>query len=164
LKIGIDEDQIDDPFRVVVFDDIRPFLFEINIPELKPLLFTYFLSLFNIHLIPNVSTKHLIFGNDQFLQTISIPSLSSQLKNRMIIDRKIDQELFQSNSFVDNSTLEVDEMAIDNQLNCYPLKNFPLLPDTIYSNGSWFGYITKEDSNTINDKYDTMIRYIFKYL
>ena len=158
IRQGIDEDQIDDPFRVVVFDDIRPFLFEINIPELKPLLFIYFLSLFNVHLIPNTSTNESIFGKDHFLQTISIPSLSSQLKNKMIIDKKIDQELFQSYPVIDNLIPTQQDSSLENKLNTYPLKNFPLLSDTIYSNGSWFGNITKEDSQIINDKYDMMIR------
>ncbi|ORX41457.1 hypothetical protein BCR36DRAFT_588024 [Piromyces finnis] len=164
LKQGINEDNIDDPFRVVVFDDIRPFLFEINIPELKPLLFIYFLSLFNIHLIPNISTKESILGKDQFLQTISIPSFSSQLKTKMIIDRKIDQELFQTYPLIDNITPTQQDSSIENKLNIFPLKNFPLLPDTIYSNGSWFGLITKEDSQVINDKFDIIIRNILNQI
>ncbi|ORX84470.1 DUF1740-domain-containing protein [Anaeromyces robustus] len=146
LKQGIDEDQIDDPFRVVLFDDIRSFLFEINFQELKPLLITFFLSLFNMNLIPNVSTKSLIFGNDIFLQKISIPLFISQLKNKISIDN------------------DINIMNIENQLNCYPLKNFPLLPDTIYSNGSWFGYMTKKDSQFINDKNDMMIKNILNQI
>ncbi|CAB5184578.1 DUF1740-domain-containing protein [Rhizophagus irregularis] len=106
---GDDDINVDDPYRIIIFDDIRTFLFDITFPQ---------------------SYIELLYACFSFVGLTFNPGYSSS--NPLITDAFLNTKL------VDESIANNSFWVTDNSLFKLPIKSFPQIEDNLFKSQSWF--------------------------
>ncbi|KAK4058086.1 hypothetical protein OIO90_000825 [Microbotryomycetes sp. JL221] len=167
-------DDSDDPYRVVLFDDVRDLLFVVHSPESKQQLGYGFLTYLGLPFIPPDFPTSTPFSTDPFIHSelADRPNLMAKFwPRRESSGRRFD--------IVSGEPMELERRpALDRPYDA-PFKTMPAMVDTLFSGRTgWFTVLRKEDlqdvdvdmaraalqmlSSTINDSFLTLNSFAFE--
>ncbi|KAI9334132.1 NRDE-2, necessary for RNA interference-domain-containing protein [Obelidium mucronatum] len=117
MQDGGDEDEEDDvdPFATIIFDDIRPFLFNLSSPNLKSQLISNFLNLLSCQFNTTCTSTPLLVVAESLMRV--------ELMNNALVSQFFPKPVGKE---VANTTSPA--------FPSFPLNNFPITVSTLYSN------------------------------
>jgi len=115
---------VDDPYRIIIFDDIRTFLFDVTFPQ---------------------SHIELLYACFSFVGLTFNPGYSSS--NPLITDTFLNTKL------VDESIANNSFWVTDNRLFRFPIKSFPQIEDNSFKSQSWFCICDEVDVINVDMKF-----------
>ncbi|RIA98604.1 NRDE-2, necessary for RNA interference-domain-containing protein [Glomus cerebriforme] len=124
---GDDDINVDDPYRIVIFDDIRTFLFDVTFPQ---------------------SYIELLYACFSFVGLTFNPGYSSS--NPLITDTFLNTKLV-NESIANNSFWET--RLEENNLFKFPIKSFPQIEDNLFKSQSWFCICDEVDVINVDMKF-----------
>ncbi|BGO94695.1 hypothetical protein NBRC10512_004875 [Rhodotorula toruloides] len=140
-------DDSDDPYRVVLFGDIRPFLFFVDSPDSRLQLAYAFLTFLGLPFVPPDVPTSTPFTTDPFIHSdlVERPSLIQRFWPS-------DSSEKQSYGLVDGEPMELERKSDIKEPWQTPFKAAPAMADLLFGSGKagWFRTLVPEDLQDID--------------
>ncbi|KAI8918519.1 NRDE-2, necessary for RNA interference-domain-containing protein [Powellomyces hirtus] len=134
-----DEDDLEDPYRAVLFDDVSTLMFNISLPANRNRLILGFLHFLSVHFDGGISSNHQFF-QDPFLHC----ELAGPVASSFFWPSPPDGS---QKSITDSSHLELPMMESDPFT--VPIKTYPQSSSTMLGARPWFRKWTTADSQKV---------------
>jgi hypothetical protein len=137
----------DDPYRVVLFDDVRPFLFFLESPDSRLQLAYAFLTFLGLPFIPPDVPTSTPFTTDPFIH-------SELVERPSLIQRFWPSSTSEKESFdlVYGEAMELERKSDVRDPWQTPFKAAPIMADLLFGSGKagWFRTLVPEDLHNID--------------
>ncbi|GJN91570.1 hypothetical protein Rhopal_004593-T1 [Rhodotorula paludigena] len=145
LDPGMDDS--DDPYRVVLFDDLRPFLFALDSPDSKQQLAYAFLTFLGLPFVPPDVPTSTPFTTDPFIH--------SELVERPHLVKRFLPPLVEASrpyGVVSGEPMEPERRSALTEPWGTPFKAMPATVDALFAGGrpGWFSALQKEDLQDVD--------------
>lgn len=119
----------DDPFRLVLFSDVRPFLFPIGSPTVRPFLIYSLFTFLNLPFTPPGASTSEPFYSDAFLHNEL--AYSDSLRARFWPDH-LQQDAEKRRKFISDGGMEPEmEAGVENPWEC-PVRAWPVGVESLF--------------------------------
>jgi hypothetical protein len=135
-----DNSSTEDPFRLVLFDDIRNYLFPIKTNAAKIQLIYGFFNYLGLNFNPCMISKHNLFM-DSFLHREA--GNENIMKEKFFNDKDGSGDGSSAYGMMDDRARENSGSA--RQYLGFPIKVFPQQIDNLFNNGKWFAMYDEVD-------------------